>query len=79
MQHEYFPPELIALREEIENHPDLLVILSVQASSDIYVHIAEIAAYCQIALNGTFSREEIIKICGLCVNELRAKRTIIVS
>ena len=77
--HEYFEQELIDLRREIANHPDLMTILAVQTDTDIYVHIAEIAAYCQMVLDGTYSREDVLKLCVIMTKRLINRRTIIVQ
>lgn len=78
MYHHYFPEELTALRQEIDHHPDLLTILTAQSDRDFYVHLAEIAAYCGIALNGEFTQREIIDLCGTCVQILQAKRVSVI-
>jgi hypothetical protein len=77
--HEYFEPQLIELRKELEYHPDLMTILKLQESPDIYVHIAEIAAYCNVLLDGTYSKEDILEICEICTKKLHDKREIIVK
>ena len=79
MYHEYFETELIELRKEIENHPALMLILQAQQSPDIYVHIAEIAAYCDVLLDGTYSKDDILEICEVCRKRLKDKREIIVK
>lgn len=73
---EYFPDELIELRIEIDNHPELLAILAGQADKDVYVHIAEIAAYCKVLLNGDYTRDDIIEVCGKLVDHLKKKREV---
>ncbi len=73
---EYFPDELNALREEIDFHPQLQAILAGQADKDVYVHIAEIAAYCNILLAGDYTRDDIIELCGKFTEELKKRRTI---
>jgi len=73
-----FEPELIALRKEIEFHPELKMILKGQESPDIYVHIAEIAAYCEIVLDGTYSRDDILKLCEIMTQKLFQKRSILI-
>lgn len=75
---EFFPEPLIQLRQEIDHHPDLLVLLSVQSDKDVYIQISEIAAYCDIVLDGTYTREDIVELCELCIKRLQAKRTIMV-
>jgi hypothetical protein len=78
MYYHYFPESFIALREEIDHHPDLLTILKLQPDSDLYIHLAEIAAYCNVALDGYYTQAEIIKIADILVRELRAKRVAII-
>lgn len=78
LQYEMFPEELIQLRVEIDHHPDLLAILHAQADKDVYIQICEIAAYCEIALDGTYTRDDIIRLCKICLDKLISKRTLIV-
>ena len=78
LQFEMFPEELTQLRIEIDNHPELLVILHGQADKDVYMQICEIAAYCDLVLEGTYTRDDIIGICAKCLNKLISKRTLIV-
>jgi hypothetical protein len=73
---EMFPDELIALNEEIRNHPDLLVILATQQDKDVYVQIAEISAWCGVILDASYTRDDIIKLCGTLTDILRKKREI---
>lgn len=79
LQFEMFPEELIQLRVEIDHHPDLRVILATQADKDVYIQISEIAAYCGIVLDGTYTRDDVINLCGLCLKKLISKRTLIVT
>ena len=74
MYHHYFEPELIELRKEIANHPDLMTILAVQTNTDIYVHIAEIAAYCEVVLDDWYTPNDLDKLCDILWNKLREKR-----
>lgn len=75
---EFFPEPLNELRQEIDHHPDLLVLLAAQTDKDVYIQISEIAAYCDIVLDGTYTREDIIELCDLCCKRLREKRAIVV-
>jgi 1-aminocyclopropane-1-carboxylate deaminase/D-cysteine desulfhydrase-like pyridoxal-dependent ACC family enzyme len=75
---EMFSEELIALREEIQHHHDLLVILHGQPDKDVYIHIAEIAAYCGVILDGSYSRDEIITLCDVLTKALKKKNDIII-
>lgn len=78
LQFEMFPEELIQLRVEIDHHPDLLTILHAQQDKDVYIQICEIAAYCGIVLDGTYTRDDIIRLCKICLDKLISKRTLIV-
>jgi hypothetical protein len=73
---EMFPEELIALREEIQKHPDLLVILHGQPDKDVYIQINEIAAWAGVVLDGTYTQDDIVKLCGVLVEQLQKRRTI---
>jgi len=75
MHHVYYEQELLDLRTELDFHPDLTVILRVQQIQDIYIHICEIAAYLGIGLDGTFTKDEILKLCKTFTNLLYVKRT----
>lgn len=76
MYHVYFEEELINLRRELQHHPDLQVILYAQQVHDIYVHIAEIGAYLGVAINGTFTKQEILDLCDMFTKLLVAKRVL---
>ena len=73
---EFFPDELIALKQEIEYHPQLKLILYNQADKDVYMQIAEIARYCAVLLHGTYTREDVVELCGKFVEILQKSRTI---
>jgi hypothetical protein len=78
MIHEYFPPALIALNEEVLNHERLKYNLSVQEDQDVYIRIAEVAAYAGVVLDGTYTQEDIIKLADMLVQRLRAMRATII-
>ena len=75
---DYFPEELNALRVEISNHPALMERLAGQDEKDVYVQISEISAYCGVLLDGFYSRQDIITLCGKLTDQLRAKRIAII-
>jgi hypothetical protein len=79
MHYQYFDPALIELRREITHHPDLQVILVAQESTDIYIHICEIAAYCGIVLDGTYTQEDVLELCTKMTEKLIAKRTLVIN
>jgi len=78
MYHVYFEDELLNLRKELCNHADLQVTLRLQPIQDIYIHLAEIAAYLGVAINGTFTQSEVLDLCDMFTKLLVAKRTILI-
>jgi hypothetical protein len=78
MYHVYFEDELLNLRKELCNHADLQIILRLQPIQDIYIHLAEIAAYLGVAINGTFTQSEVLDLCDMFTKLLVAKRTIFI-
>lgn len=78
MYYQYFSDNVIALLTEIRKHPDLMTILAVQQNPDPHIHLAEIAAYCGILLDATYTPEDIDKLCGIMVNKLQEKRVIVI-
>jgi hypothetical protein len=78
MHYHYFDKELLNLRREITHHPDLQVILVAQESTDLYIHLSEIAAYVGMVLDGTYSREDILELCDKMTKKLYEKRTSVI-
>jgi hypothetical protein len=78
MYHVYFPEELLELRNEIQHHPELVLILEAQPQTDIYIHICEIAAYCDVLVLGTYTHNEILELCKMLLWKLKEKRSILV-
>jgi hypothetical protein len=75
---EFHPPEVQALTAEIYNHKPLLILLAEQADKDFYMQLCEIAAYCNVLLEGTYTRDDIIEICEKLTWELKKKNSILV-
>ena len=71
---EYFSEHLIALQEEIFNHPELCRLLANHPPQEKEARIAEIAAYCGIILNGMYMPEDIDKLCEILHRKLVEKR-----
>ena len=78
LKYEFFLEALTVLRVEIDNHPALLKILAAQEDKDVYIQISEIAAYCGIVLEGTYTRDDVIKLCDKLVGELKKKSSILI-
>ena len=82
MYHVMFPPAFIALQAEIINHPELQRRLQKHHDTDGELQfakcIAEVAAYVNVALDGIYEEDELIKIADICVQRLRDKRVAII-
>lgn len=69
-------PNFVALREALLQHPDLYDLCALQP--DFESIIAEIAAYCNILLDGAYTKDEIIKLVGTLAERLVSKNTLII-
>lgn len=70
-----FDEELVELNEEVAKHPDLMQRLRQQDNRDVYVLLAEIAAYCSVILDDTYTHDDIKALCLMLKEELYKKRT----
>lgn len=71
---EYYPEEYIELQKELRFHPVLLDRLQKFDQKDVELVIAEIAAYCEILLDGIYVEADIVRLAGLMIPKLKAKR-----
>jgi len=69
--HEYFPEEFIQLNKEILHHPVLQRRLANHPIHEFEIRMAEVAAYCLIAVDGEFYLEDLIKLAALCLERLQ--------
>lgn len=69
-----FSEALIELNREVANHPELVELLARQESPEMEVRLAEIAAYCEIVLDGFYDQHDIAKIADECIRRLKSKR-----
>lgn len=76
---EFFSPERIALNGEVREHPELMILLGKYKADDFEGKIGEIAAYCNIALDGLYTPRELDKVCEMCLWKLREKRVIVLN
>ena len=78
MIYEYFPQEYIELQKELATgyHPQLEKILTINGgtSEDIDLKIAQIAAYCEVMLDGVYTLEERMRLCDILRKKLIEKR-----
>jgi hypothetical protein len=72
---ETFPEGVLALQEEIQQHPVLLQQLcSLSANSDIGDKLGEIAAYCEVVLDGMYDNDSLLNLCEVLHKKMQAKR-----
>ena len=77
---EMFPQEVIALQEELTKHPELVKKLESAGllESDISSKLATIATHCGILVDGLYSVDEVVRLCGILERKLRESRTVII-
>ena len=71
------PPQLAALRREIQYHPELVKKLGNQMD-DLPTTIGVIAGYLEIAMEGEYSFQDLMGACELITRKLYESRTSIV-
>jgi hypothetical protein len=76
---DFFSDALIALNREVSKHPDLVELLQKQELRDMEVRLAEVAAYCGVALDGDYYPADINNIADICTRRLMEKRTGIIT
>ena len=75
---EFFPPGHIALSRELAtgHHPKLAASLNRFLPEEIELKIAEVAMYCGIVLDGTYTLEERDKLCSILTGRLQVLREV---
>jgi hypothetical protein len=78
---EFFSPERLALQQEImlDDHAALWPLLAKYPASEFEMRMAEVAAYCDVVLDGYYSQQELDKLCDILVKKLREKRTLVIT
>lgn len=79
MNYEMFPQEILALQEEIINHPELIELLQQMETTEWTMRLACIAAYCEIIMDGTYSETDIRILCDTLTQRLKEKRTLVIN
>lgn len=70
---EFFPESLIALQRELPNHPVLCERLSRHSPTEFEIRLAEIALYCNVILDGSYSPDDVDGICHVLWKKLKEK------
>lgn len=77
--HQLFPDEMIALQDELMNHPDVMTALSVTDDKSMGGILASLCTIFDIVIDGVFNEKEICGIAAQLTKELRQRRTLIVD
>ncbi len=76
--HVLFSEARIALNREASKHPKLMEDLQYIDPNDFPATVAEIAAYCNVTVDGDYYDVEIDKLCDILTTKLRAVSSLIV-
>ena len=74
---EFFSEARIALFRECKHHPVLVTFLQAYSQDQYPEAMGEIAAYCNIGMDGLYSQADLEKLCGILYEKLVAMRTIV--
>ena len=76
MMHHFqmFGEHKIALGREVHNHPEVIELLQKHQADDFELMLAEIAAYCEVILEGEYTEYDIEQICKILTQKLVTKR-----
>lgn len=76
LKFEFFPEGFIALNRELATglHPKLEVLLAAQPVNEVDIRLAQIASYCQVVLDGSYSLAERDKLCFILAGRLEVLR-----
>lgn len=77
--HQYFPPEILLLQEEITKHPDVQEALAKTESMYFEDRLAAICTHLGILVDGDFDVDEICALAEMITRKLYEKRTGIVT
>ena len=75
IKYEMFDQEIIDLNQEVAHHPDLMEILGKQTNRDVYIMLLEVATFCNVAVEGDYSKMDILGLCKLLRDRLFQRRT----
>ena len=74
----FFPEAFIQLNREICEHPELCERLMAQGDIDQELQFAKMiavtAAYVNVALDDTYTQDDLIKIADICIDRLKRRR-----
>lgn len=73
-----FPEEFIDLNRELEYHPVLTDLMGNIPANEFELRIANVAAYCEIIVDGSYGPDDLINLAKICLQKLQDKRKKIV-
>lgn len=71
---QFFSEERVILSMETREHPELLALLSDKDVTDFELQLAQIAAYCEVIMDGEYLPQDIAHLCTILIHKLREKR-----
>ena len=71
---ELFSESRIQLQREVQQHPALCELVANHPVTEFETILAEIAAYCGIVLDGSYTKEDLDKLCDILYWRLRDAR-----
>jgi hypothetical protein len=79
MHIEMFPEVFIELQREIQHHESLLIsLLQLPKDSPMEMKLGEVAAYCDIVLDGDYTQKDVENLCKVLLKKLAQKRSSII-
>lgn len=70
-----FPEVFIDLQAEIQQHEQLLInLLQLPKDASMEMKLGEVAAYCEVVLDGYYGEEDVINLCDILVRRMQRIR-----
>lgn len=69
-----FPESFIALNRELQYHPTLVEFLQKHPANEFELRMAEIAAYCSVALDGQYTPGDMDGLAKILLKRLQERR-----
>lgn len=69
------PQPFLDLQEELSRHPELVAKLQATGANTFHTAMAELAAELEVALDGSYTPEDLAKLCGILIVRLRFIRS----
>lgn len=74
----YLSAAKVDLAIETSKHPELIGIIIDQPDVSFETRLGHVAAYCEVALDGAYSPDDLDRLCNMLTEKLRQKRSSIV-